>query len=100
MATKKFNKYYELFNPMAEFAIKNGMTSYHSDLMHDAITIYRLTENGAWNMMFAARTTHCGTDFQDHITFGMMEQAGTFDPNRPKAIVKYDGEFFYFITED
>ena len=101
MATKKFENYEELFEPMARFAIKNGMTNYHSDLMLDAVEIYEMTEEGKpWEKMFAARTTHCGTDFYIPSVFKNLEENHVFNPDRPKAIVKYDGKFFYFITED
>lgn len=101
MATKKFESYEELFNPMAEFAVKNGMTKYHSDLMLDAVEIYEMAEEGKpFEKMFAARSTNCGTDFYIPSIFKDLEKHGIFNPDRPKAIVKYDGEFFYFITED
>lgn len=101
MTAKRYSNYWELFDPMANFAIKNGMTSYHGDLMHDALKIYDMTSKfDCWNAVLAVRSNGCGTDFYGALEFGMLEENGTFDPNRPKATVKYDGQFFYFITED
>ena len=101
MATQKFESCYDLFMPMAEFAIRNGMNRYFSDLMHDAVEVYEMEKIGTpYKLVFAARTTGCGTDCYTPNVFNDLEEHGIFDPNRPKAIIEYDGEFFYFTTED
>jgi len=63
----EYNRAYEMFNDMMNFAIDNGMTSYHSDLMHDAVMLYNIDTNGeAANLLWVIKSNGCGTWLYDY----------------------------------
>lgn len=101
MTAKRYSNYKDLFAPMADFAIKNGMTSYHCDLMYDGARICELTKSKKpWTMVYCVSSMGCGTHFYTPDVMKDLEEGHIINPDNPKATVKYDGQFFYFITED
>lgn len=91
---EKYNYAYEMFEDMMEFAIEHGMTSYQSDLMHDAVRLERTETFGdPEEFIWVVKSNGCGTwlyragsDVHDVI----INDAGA------KAVIKYDGDGWTF----
>lgn len=58
----KYNRVHHMFNDMMNFAIRNGMTSYQSDLMHDAVELCRIEDTyEAAELLWIVKSNGCGT---------------------------------------
>lgn len=58
----KYDHAYEMFYDMMNFALRNGMTSYQSDLMHDAVELAHIGDNGEpADLIWVVKSDGCGT---------------------------------------
>lgn len=58
----KYDHAYEMFYEMMQFALANGMTSFQSDLMHDAVTLSDIEKVGEpAELMWGVKSNGYGT---------------------------------------
>ena len=63
----KYNRAHEMFNDLMNFALRNGMDSYQSDLMHDAVEICRIEDCGTpARLTWVVKSNGCGTWMWNH----------------------------------
>ena len=91
---EKYNHAYQMFNDMMDFAIKYGMTSYQSDLMHDAVRLERAENLGEpEEFLWVVKSNGCGTWLwvcYDEIPSIIADDMGA------KVASKYDGSIWTF----
>lgn len=90
----KFDNAYEMFNDMMQFALDNGMTSYQSDLMHDAVQLNSVEVMGdPSEFLWLVKSNGCGTwlwNCASDIPSIVTSDTGA------KAVIKYDGNRWTF----
>lgn len=90
----KYNRAYEMFSDMMNFALANGMTSYQSDLMHDAVELANTEHIGnPVEFMWIVKSNGCGTWLQN--VCGYTPEIIHGDTGA-KVIIKYDGNCWTF----
>lgn len=89
-----YNRAYEMFNYMMQFALDNGMTSYQSDLMHDAAWLSEAEAIGnPVEFLWVVKSNGCGTWLWNCV--GDVPSMVTSDTGA-KVIIKYDGNTWTF----
>lgn len=90
----EYNRAFEMFADMMNFALDNGMTSYQSDLMHDAVQLSEVEAIGdPVKFLWVIKSGGCGTwlwNCANDIPSMVAFDAGA------KAIIEYDGTCWTF----
>lgn len=90
----KYNYVYEMFNDMMNFALTNGMTSYQSDLMHDAVQLNEVEAIGdPVKFLWIVKSNGYGTwlwNCANDIPSVVSSNTGA------KAVIEYDGDCWTF----
>lgn len=90
----KYNHAFEMFADMMQFALNNGMTSYQSDLMHDAVQLNNAEAMGdPVEFLWLVKSCGCGTWLWN--CAGDIPSIVTSDTGA-KATIKYDGTYWTF----
>lgn len=93
----KFDHAFEMFNTMMQFALNNGMTSYQSDLMHDAVSLSKAEEIGdPIEFLWVVKSNGCGTWLWN--TSGEIPSIVTSDTGA-KVVIKFDGGCWTFYKQ-
>lgn len=91
----KYNQAHEMFNDMMNFAVAHGMTSYQSDLMHDAVMLYNIDTNGeAANLLWVVKSNGCGTWLYDYSNKDIIDYIAK--DTGAKANITFDGRVWTF----
>jgi hypothetical protein len=93
---KTFNRAHEMFNDMMQFAIAHGIECYHSDLMHDAVTLTNIDDaEEPAVIIWVVKGNGCGTWMWNTTTGGSAPDFVTNDSGA-KVELKYDGNVWTF----
>ena len=91
----KYNRAYEMFHDMMDFAIAHGMTSYQSDLMHDAVWLQKVEDEAeATTLLWIVKSNGCGTWMWDMA--GGVIPSTLLNDSGAKVEIIYDGTGWTF----
>ena len=91
----KYNRAYEMFNDMMEFAVAHGMTSYQSDLIHDAVWLQKVEDaKTPATLIWIVKSSGCGTWMWDMV--GGEIPSTLLDAAGAKVEITYDGTGWTF----
>lgn len=91
----KYNHAHEMFCDMMEFAVAHGMTSYQSDLMHDAVWLQKVEDEAeATTLLWIVKSNGYGTWMWDMA--GGVIPSTLLNDSGAKVEITYDGTGWTF----